>query len=137
MASLNPSHNVFSTDLNNETIFSDDENGFDSTDEDTVPSNRKKGEFVDIDNPISIDIAQDKIHRPIQPVLAKHLLLADKHGKTFQVAWYTGRSWLEYSISKSRAFCFCCRHFPNAHNRTSMVWARDGFLVGITVKVNH
>ena len=106
-------------------MFSVDDNDSDNIVDDIVPTPNKQGIFDDIVHLILEDISQDKLQTSCQPEPAKHLLLAVKHGKTFQVKWYIDISWLEYSMSKSRAFCFCCRHFPT--HRTGMVWTRDGF----------
>jgi hypothetical protein len=31
--------------------------------------------------------------------------------RDFSSKWFVGRPWLEYSIEKQAAFCFCCRNF--------------------------
>ena len=51
---------------------------------------------------------------PVQPKLQKYA--PKQYGnkqRDFQSTWYSGRPWLEFSVSLKAAFCYCCRHFSN------------------------
>jgi len=53
-----------------------------------------------------------------QPELAQYP--ATMHGKKlrrFQNAWYTGRPWLEYSVTLDACFRYCCRKFTKGSDR--------------------
>ena len=57
-------------------------------------------------------------NEPKQPELAQYP--STMHGKKlrrFQKAWYTGRPWLEYSVTLDACFCYCCRKFTKDSDR--------------------
>ena len=43
--------------------------------------------------------------------------------RSFLATWYDKYRWLEYSISRNEAFCFCCCHFGGSPNS----WTTTGF----------
>ena len=61
----------------------------------------------------------------VQPKLQKYA--AKKYGvkqHDFQSTWYSGRPWLEFSVSLEAAFCYCCRH---SSNRSDPYFTITGF----------
>ena len=55
------------------------------------------------------DISHTNQDLPTQPRLT--IYPTDNENRSFQVRWYTNRDWLEYSVERDAAFCYCCRHF--------------------------
>lgn len=47
--------------------------------------------------------------------------------RNFSQNWYLGRSWLEYSIEKDAAFCFCCRMFCTSSYTGENTFRETGF----------
>jgi hypothetical protein len=43
----------------------------------------------------------------------------DKNKRRFRTEWYMEWHWLEYSVLKNAAYCFCCRMFTPADKRNS------------------
>ncbi|XP_038717249.1 zinc finger MYM-type protein 1-like [Tripterygium wilfordii] len=62
---------------------------------------------------------------PFQPKLSKYLgtEVRDQH-RRFQYAWYKQFSWLEYSLSKDKAYCFSCFIIET---RSSYALVNEGF----------
>ena len=63
---------------------------------------------------ISITISDSE--RPSQPKLLKYPVNKSinpktKKTKSFSSSWYSRFSWLEYSVEKDAALCYCCRNF--------------------------
>jgi Mor family transcriptional regulator len=69
-------------------------------------------------------------HGPIQP---KENIVRDNEGRVFRIEYYTRFPWLEYSLSKQKAFCFFCRLFamptvPSVQGgKISTVFITDGY----------
>lgn len=66
-------------------------------------------------------------HGPIQP---KEGFVRDKGGRIFRTEYYTRFPWLEYSMSKQKAFCFYCRLFavPSVQGgQISTTFITDGY----------
>ena len=66
-------------------------------------------------------------HGPIQP---KDGFVRDNGGRIFRADYYERFPWLEYSLSKQKAFCFFCRLFAlpsslGGHNSTAFI--TEGF----------
>ncbi|KAL5833527.1 hypothetical protein ACOSQ3_017201 [Xanthoceras sorbifolium] len=61
---------------------------------------------------------------PFQPILDNYPLTLDgKYSRRFQQSWFQRFPWLEYSISKDKAFCFPCflfDTFPLKHRTFTM-----------------
>ena len=77
----------------------------------------------DVDVTVS-DISISSTSKPMQPRLSfypnKYI---SGRSRSFLPTWYDKYSWLEYSISRNVAFCFCCRHFGGPTNS----WTTTGF----------
>ncbi|KAF4652023.1 hypothetical protein FOL47_011299 [Perkinsus chesapeaki] len=54
------------------------------------------------------DIAGSKSEEPVQP---KSGFIPNVQSRPFQVDWYIGNPWLEWSRSSNKAYCFPCRFF--------------------------
>ena len=76
-----------------------------------------------INDKMPSDISQDKNSNLARPNYNRSCLKKDIHGKTFSFNWYVSYEWIEYSIEKQAAYCFCCRHFPNS--KTTRTWSNS------------
>ena len=67
--------------------------------------------FIQVQGPT--DISKNPADGPTQPTLS-HYPRTVQSGvpRSFQGAWFSSYSWLEYSAQSDAAFCFACRHFP-------------------------
>ena len=76
-----------------------------------------------INDEMPSDISQDKNSNLARLNYNRSCLKKDIHGKTFSFNWYVSYEWIEYSIEKQAAYCFCCRHFPNS--KTTTTWSNS------------
>ena len=61
------------------------------------------------------DLDTDK---PTQPILKDFpVKFINNTKRKFKPAWFTGRPWLEYSITRDSCFCFACRLFSQGSER--------------------
>jgi hypothetical protein len=65
--------------------------------------------FIQVQGPT--DISKNPADGPTQPTLS-HYPRTVQSGvpRSFQGAWFSSYSWLEYSAQSDAAFCFACRH---------------------------
>ena len=61
---------------------------------------------------------------PSRPIL-KNFLITNR--RKFVSKWYSGFSWLEYSIMLHSAFCFACRNFNSGRTYARDVFSNTGF----------
>ena len=64
-------------------------------------------------NKLPLDLDLEK---PSQPTLNFPKTKTGSKYRSFQKNWYNGRNWLEYSVSRDKAFCFACRKFGQTSN---------------------
>lgn len=75
------------------------------------------------------DLSQLRDDGPVCPAL-KRYPAREYSGQTrsFNRNWRTQYPWLEYSTTKDAAFCFACRHFPNAFfTKAEKAFSHGGF----------
>ena len=73
------------------------------------------------------DVARNLSESPSQPILKEYKkTMFGAVSRSFNKSWFTGRPWLEYSLSANAAFCYCCRAFSNSS--TSDQWTNIGFI---------
>ena len=66
-----------------------------------------------------MDISRNPADGPIQPSLSQYpRTMQSRVPRSFQGAWFSSYSWLEYSVGSDAAFCFACRHFPPPEHST-------------------
>ncbi|ELU15016.1 hypothetical protein CAPTEDRAFT_207748 [Capitella teleta] len=72
---------------------------------------------------IPTDISTNPVDRPTQPKLGKFPKTCcskkdarKKQMRAFNATWYSSHPWIECSVQKDRAYCFCCRHFGSRQN---------------------
>ena len=81
----------------------------------------------------STDISKDKTCDPVQPILKMFRMTQFGGGKkrkfrAFNSNWYKQFPWLEYSIVRDAAYCYCCRHFLRiAKHGPVKAFITDGF----------
>ena len=72
------------------------------------------------------DVARNLSESP-QPILKEYKkTMFGSISRYFNKSWFTGRPWLECSLSANAAFCYCCRAFSNSS--TSDQWTKIGFV---------
>ena len=71
----------------------------------------------DESNETDLDLNMEK---PSQPTLNFPKSKTGRLFRSFQKSWYIGRSWLEYSVIRDKAFCFACRKFGLTSNAGGM-----------------
>ena len=72
------------------------------------------------------DIARNLSESPSQPLRKEYPKSTfGNRARSFLKEWFTGKPWLEYSLSADAAFCYCCRAFSNSS--TSDQWTKIGF----------
>lgn len=75
------------------------------------------------------DLSQSPVEEPRRPLLRHYpVTKVGQQDRYFNRRWYEGYKWLEYSISKDRAFCFACGHFqhPGNHCGEKAAFTHDG-----------
>jgi hypothetical protein len=72
--------------------------------------------------PSDSDLGTD---RPQQPRLSSYS--KDKNGRQFQASWFKDFPWLEYSVKRDKAFCFCCRIYTTQTSKSKSAFVVDGF----------
>jgi hypothetical protein len=89
---------------------------------------------TDIDRPVKqvegpLDISRSPAVGPTQPTLSQYpRTVQSRVPRSFQGAWFSSYPWLEYSVESDAAFCFACRHFPQAsHNTQESVFTTVGY----------
>ena len=60
--------------------------------------------------------------KPIQPIIK-----FPKTKRRFIQSWYEKYSWVEYSVSLDRAFCYNCRIYDTRSGNTEDTYIKDGF----------
>lgn len=67
------------------------------------------------------DLSQLPTDGATQPILHHYPYhVIGKKQRLFASEWYGSYSWLEYLQSADAAFCFPCRHFSNAQNKSDV-----------------
>ncbi|CAI9719303.1 Hypothetical predicted protein [Octopus vulgaris] len=75
----------------------------------------------------SLDDLGQVDYQPVQPILAKFdPKIYGNQRRDFSSSWYTGRPWLEYSLSKKAWFCFACQRF-NTSARADTCFIKNGY----------
>ena len=80
---------------------------------------------------LPVDIAESAAEGPVQPRLKVYPVrsfLEKQKGRSFQSSWYDKYSWMEYSVSFDRIYCFPCRFFGNTATHQETQFTRDGFI---------
>ena len=75
------------------------------------------------------DISQYPDDGPTQPTLKTYpRTMQSSAMRSFQGAWYSLYSWLEYSIAKDASFCYACRHFsPTNVTQAETAFTSNGY----------
>lgn len=87
-----------------------------------------ESERTTLNPPGPSDLSQGKADTPKQPKMPS--FPAHQIGnrlRSFKTSWYTRHSWLEYSLVKDAAYCFCCRHFPQSGKTPEATFVSSGF----------
>nr|CAB3264614.1 P2X purinoceptor 7-like [Phallusia mammillata] len=76
------------------------------------------------------DISQCIDDGPTQPRMLsypKTVFGHTRNTRSFCVNWFDKFPWLEYSVSKDKAYCFACRHFDSTEAKNPTIYASSGF----------
>ena len=80
---------------------------------------------VSLDQDVDMKGLGTLIDGTTQPNLLSYL--RDQKNRSFGAIWYTSFPWLEYSISKDKAFCFACRNFSTSTLKSDTAFTKVDF----------
>lgn len=83
-----------------------------------------------------VDISQDASSGPQRPILRKYPQRVwgskssdQQHNRSFTSSWYDSHTWIEYSETQDRVYCFACRHFrQNLCGHTEPAFTHNGYI---------